>query len=70
MSRLKEVTALKCLKCEDIIWSRHVHDFRTCSCGASSIDGGRYYSRVLGDPQDYELCTIDVKKDNSKNEDL
>lgn len=34
---------IQCLKCGDIIESLHVHDFKTCSCGAVSVDGGKNY---------------------------
>ena len=40
--------AVKCLKCNDIIESNTVHDFRTCSCGAISVDGGHNYLRRCG----------------------
>lgn len=35
----------KCLKCGDIIVSKHRHDFVTCSCGNVSVDGGLDYCR-------------------------
>jgi hypothetical protein len=35
----------KCLKCGDIIESRHRHEFVTCSCGAIFVDGGTDYLR-------------------------
>ena len=34
------VCALQCLKCRDIIFSRANYDYRTCTCGATSVDGG------------------------------
>lgn len=37
---------IKCLKCNDIIESLSVHDFKYCKCGACSIDGGNQYTRV------------------------
>ena len=37
--------AIQCKKCGDIIESVSVHDFKTCSCGACSVDGGHYYLR-------------------------
>ena len=33
----------KCLNCGDIIRSKNRHDFRTCSCGNLSVDGGSWY---------------------------
>ena len=35
--------AAKCLFCGDVIESRSVHDFVTCSCGNLSVDGGLDY---------------------------
>ena len=37
--------AAKCLKCGDIIESKHRHDYVTCSCGNISVDGGTDYLR-------------------------
>ena len=33
----------KCNICGDVIESRHRHDFKTCSCGNVSVDGGLDY---------------------------
>ena len=38
-----------CPHCGDQLISRHIHDFVTCSCGKSSLDGGLDYVRTLGD---------------------
>lgn len=35
----------RCLGCGDEIHSLHRHDFRTCTCGAVSVDGGTWYAR-------------------------
>lgn len=43
--RLNQV---KCLKCEEVIRSKHVHDFVTCSCGNISVDGGSWYLKRVG----------------------
>lgn len=39
---------IRCLKCGDIIESKHVHDFKFCSCGNIFIDGGDEYTRYGG----------------------
>ena len=39
------------LCCDEVLESTHRHDFVTCSCGASSVDGGDEYSRVLWKPE-------------------
>lgn len=43
----------RCLGCGDEMVSEHRHAFRTCSCGALSVDGGldyrkRVYKREIG----------------------
>ena len=37
--------AVKCLKCGDIIESKHRHDFVFCSCERIFVDGGKDYFR-------------------------
>jgi hypothetical protein len=36
----------KCLKCNDIIESKHRHDFVRCSCNEIFLDGGDEYIRA------------------------
>ena len=40
---------IRCLKCNDIIESKDLHDCVSCKCGACSIDGGSHYTRIGGD---------------------
>lgn len=40
-----EISGIRCLLCNDLIWSKHRHDFRYCSCGYCFVDGGREYLR-------------------------
>lgn len=54
--QIKTRNRAKCLKCGDVIESKHVHDFVSCKCGAISVDGGREYlkrSWPEGNPQDW-----------------
>lgn len=44
--------AARCLKCNEEIESKHVHDFKSCSCGCISVDGGRDYVKRVGNPAD------------------
>lgn len=37
--------AARCDGCGDEIESKYTHDFKSCSCGALSVDGGRSYSK-------------------------
>lgn len=44
-----KINAIKCPFCHDAIYSRTGHDFHSCSCGKSSIDGGHYANYKLDD---------------------
>ena len=37
--------AIKCNTCGDVIESTSQHDFKSCSCGRVSVDGGLDYLR-------------------------
>lgn len=38
----------RCIHCDEIIESLHRHDFVTCGCGKSSVDGGSWYLKAVG----------------------
>lgn len=47
---------IRCLTCSDVIESTNRHDYRSCSCGKVSVDGGLDYpSRSFpdGEPDDW-----------------
>jgi len=60
--------AIYCKKCKETIESKHVHDFKYCSCKAVGIDGGiSAGNRILGHLSDMEdrsmyRATIEKKK--------
>ena len=64
--------AIRCKKCGDIIESVHVHDFKTCSCGAVSVDGGHEYLRRCfpETPDDYEDLseTVEISDEEFERE--
>lgn len=42
--------AVQCKKCLETIESKHIHDFKSCSCKSVAIDGGiSDGNRILGD---------------------
>ena len=45
---------IKCKYCGDIIESKSRNNFKFCSCGKVSIDGGRFYLKRSGNPSDWE----------------
>lgn len=57
--------SLKCLKCNDVIRSCNRHDYVSCSCRSCSIDGGSWYTKVSGNPENYELMTVLFKNISS-----
>lgn len=56
---MKTITknAIKCLKCQQVIESKHTHDFKFCRCGSVFVDGGLDYVRIGGKKEDIELLT-------------
>ena len=55
--------AIQCKKCGDIIESTDRHDFKTCSCGSCSVDGGHdYLRRCFKDHNDY-MDLSEIKND-------
>lgn len=43
----------QCMKCGDIVVSKHVHDYVGCRCGAIFVDGGMEYLRRGGEDEDF-----------------
>ncbi len=71
-----KVNAYKCPECNQVIYSRTRHDFRTCDCGTISADGGFDYSRILFKTKppnpvslDVEVTKTDLYYDWNKGED-
>ena len=58
--------AIRCNHCGDVIESTYRHDFKTCSCGRVSVDGGHDYAKrcflEYGDFTD--LSVYDEGEDN------
>lgn len=53
MMKLKN-NCIRCKKCNDVIESKHRHDFKFCKCGAVAVDGGLDYLRRCGNSEDWE----------------
>ncbi len=71
--------AIRCLKCNTVIESKHVHDFVRCPCKACFVDGGHdYLRRGFNGPQEEafeelaeheggsrdDLCNLWTEKDD------
>lgn len=57
-----KIQALKCNNCKEVIFSSHVHDFKTCSCKKVGIDGGRDYIRIMGNKSDYSRLELEARE--------
>lgn len=50
------MTIAKCALCEDVIESKHRHDFVQCKCKEIFLDGGNDYLRAgAKDPENFIL---------------
>ena len=52
--------AIKCTNCNDVIYSVMRHDYRSCECGAVTIDGGRDYVKIGFDEIPFLTGKIDL----------
>lgn len=50
-----------CLLCDDLIVSKHGHDFVMCSCNSIGVDGGMNYERRIGEA--YNMINLSVYSD-------
>lgn len=58
----------KCLKCGDVIESKHRHDYVSCKCGNLSVDGGKDYCKrgLVGDQNSYvEMNEVEFIQDKT-----
>ncbi|MDE2103176.1 MAG: hypothetical protein KGL39_38375 [Patescibacteria group bacterium] len=51
---------VRCNKCGDEPFSANRHDFKSCKCGAISVDGGMDYLRRVGDIGGYTDLSIEL----------
>lgn len=58
---------IQCKTCGDVIESKTVHDFKTCFCGACSVDGGlEYLRRVTEIKGSYAELSVTEKVTDTK----
>jgi hypothetical protein len=57
----------QCKECEDIIESKHRHDFTTCQCGNLSIDGGLHYTRIIYDKENSWIDLSEYKEEENES---
>lgn len=63
-----KVMGVKCSACQEIIYSRAHHDYHFCSCGKTSVDGGRDYLRYGWDPSTPPPERVDIEVDATEKE--
>lgn len=65
--KLLFTSAVLCKKCGAILFSRAIHDYRTCPCGEVSIDGGFDYCKLsYKKEEDFMLFKIAFPKNITK----
>lgn len=50
---------LKCLKCNEVIEGDKKGTYITCKCKAIAIDETKWYYRVIGNEEDFEIIKED-----------
>lgn len=66
MKRIQVSNEAECKKCGDHIFSGGRHDFKSCKCGAISIDGGLEYTRWVGNLDDINDRSMSMPEDAFK----
>lgn len=51
MQKYRYRSAIKCLKCDTIVFSSYRHDCHECDCKETAIDGGADYTRIVNPAQ-------------------
>lgn len=66
------VNKIKCNLCGDVIESKYTHDYKVCSCGSVSVDGGLEYLRrgYKTSPEDFEELSETIEDELSESEDI
>ena len=62
--------AVKCLKCDTVIESKHRHDFVSCKCGNIMADGGKDYIRRVGHGLSDKDSIQELSEFTKENEDI
>lgn len=60
---------IRCLRCDDELYSGHRHDLRWCTCGAVFVDGGSDYLRIGGELADFVRISREVERPAPQPED-
>lgn len=55
--------SVKCNLCNEVIFSAHVHDYVTCSCGNISVDGGQDYLKRVGGLTNYTELSFSLDEE-------
>ena len=56
------VNAIICGSCKTVLFSRARHDYRSCTCGVVSVDGGFDYLKCSGDADLLKFLEIKLPK--------
>lgn len=49
------MSRIKCNVCRDIINSNTFYSYISCKCGKIAVDGGKDYTRIIGEREYYEI---------------
>jgi tRNA(Ile2) C34 agmatinyltransferase TiaS len=58
--------AVECTHCGETIRSHNQHDYRSCKCGETFVDGGSWYSRHSADAKSKMVIFDDVDVDKEE----
>jgi hypothetical protein len=56
------INGAECKICDWFVRSKNRHHMISCKCGAVAVDGGSWYSKISGSPENYTAITIPFTK--------
>ena len=59
---------IRCKKCGDIIEGNKRGTFIQCSCKSIAIDETKWYTRLIGETEDYDEIKEEKKKNGKSNQ--
>ena len=60
MNNFSKDSYVMCKNCKDIINLNTYSKYVTCTCEKIAADGNEYYSRIIGDSNDYVFINNDI----------
>lgn len=59
---MKKTSWVRCNKCGSYISMDTRYEYIKCACGAVAVDGGEYYTRIIGNSENWNIVPGNKRK--------